>query len=169
MVHGFSSVEGPAKPDYNQRLSCHRALRVARELMKAGVRPEQIREVSGLGEITQFGPPEFNRVAVVLAEKGEISPFQEPSQIPQSLQQKRAVLNEPRGRLISGQYQLAADAYISSWTCGRAPSLAQAVNHVNVLLQEEAQVGGLPDGDKEEAQVMNSAVLADRDLPRPTH
>ena len=61
--------------------------------------------------------------------------------------------------------QLAADAYISSWTCwGVHPSLAQAVNRVNVLLQEEAQVGVLPDGDKEEAQVMNSAILADRDL-----
>ena len=155
VVHGFSSIEGAA--DYNQRLSCHRALRVARELINAGVRPEQIREVSGLGETTQFGDPDFNRVAVVLAEKGEISPFQEPSQIPQSVQQKRAVLNEARGRLLSGQYQLAADAYISYWTCGRTPSLAQAVNRVNVLLQEEAQVGVLPDGDKEEAQVMNSA------------
>ena len=69
--------------------------------------------MSGLGETTQFGDPDFNRVAVVLAEKGEISPFQEPSQIPQSVQQKRAVLNEARGRLLSGQYQLAADAYIS--------------------------------------------------------
>ena len=165
VIHGFASTEGDAP--YNKRLSCHRALRIMRELVNLGVRPLQIREVSGLGEFADFGDAEFSRVAVVLAEEGEISSFQEPSKTPQGVQQKRALLDEARGRLISGQYKLAADAYISYWTCGRTPSLAQAVSRVNALLQEETQVSGLPDGDREEAKVMNSAILADRDLRGP--
>lgn len=164
VIHGFASSEGT--PAYNKVLSCHRALRIMRELLNFGVRPTQIREVSGLGVFKDFGDEELSRVAVVLAEEGEISAFQEPSTTPQSSQEKSAIRNEAQRRLVRGDYRFAADAYISYWTCGRVPSLSQAVGRVTALTQDEAQVSGsaVTDGDKEEAIKMNSAILANRDF-----
>jgi outer membrane protein OmpA-like peptidoglycan-associated protein len=164
MIHGFASSEG--NEAYNKVLSCHRALRIMRELLNLGVRSTQIREVSGLGEFKEFGDKEFSRVVVVLAEEGEISSFQEPSTTPRTSQEKSAIRNEARQRLIRGDYKFAADAYISFWTCGRVPSLSQGIARVEALTQDEAGVSGsaVTAGDIEEGVKINSAVLADRDF-----
>jgi outer membrane protein OmpA-like peptidoglycan-associated protein len=136
VVHGFASTEGPA--DYNRRLSCHRAMRIARELTNAGVRPEQVREVSGLGATDQFASgPEFNRVVVVLAEGGEIAPIAESPMPADTIPQKRAIVDAALARLSAGQYALAADAYISFWTCGRTPTVRQAAERLTVLVPED--------------------------------
>lgn len=132
VVHGFSSEEGDA--DYNWTLSHHRALRIARELMNAGVRPEQIREVSAKGETSQFGDAGRNRVAVVLAEGGEVDAPKDGKRPADTAKQKQAVIDEARQRLISGQYNLAADTYISFWTCGRTRTISQAVERLNIGL-----------------------------------
>lgn len=134
VVHGFASTEGDAA--YNQRLSCHRARRVARELMNAGVRPEQIREVSGVGETDafSFGVKEAwatNRVAVVLAEGGGTAPLTEP---PSPAANKQDVVDAARNRIMAGQYESAADFYISFWTCGRTATVRQAVERLTVSL-----------------------------------
>ena len=111
IVHGFASIEG--KADANQRLSCHRALRVARELINAGVRSEQIIEVSGIGATDGIaGGPEFNRVAIVFASGGRISDLQDAPLPASTVQQKNAIVAAARARLSAGQYQLEADAYI---------------------------------------------------------
>ena len=130
VVHGFSSVEGPA--DYNQRLSCHRAVRIYRELINAGVLAERIVEVSGLGETDIFGETEENRVAVVSAQGGEVSPIPDGKRLTSNLEQKQAIRDEARNRLLSGKYTLAADAYISYWTCGRTPTVSQAVKRLTI-------------------------------------
>jgi outer membrane protein OmpA-like peptidoglycan-associated protein len=140
VVHGFASIEGPE--DYNQRLSCHRALRVARELMNAGVRSEQIREVSGVGktEFFSLGDPkrkEENRAVLVLAEGGEIAPFKDPDRPAVEDVDKQIIVDKARERLIAGQYQLAADAYISFWTCGRTPTVSHAVDRLRILLPKD--------------------------------
>lgn len=132
VVHGFASEEGGA--EYNRRLSHHRALRVARELMNAGARPEQIREVSAMGETNKFGDKEFNRVAIVLAEGGEVGEFDDTKREANSDSQKAAILDEAKQRVISGQYNLAADAYISFWTCGRTRTVGQAIERLTIAL-----------------------------------
>jgi len=141
IIHAFSSSEGAA--DYNQRLSCHRALRVARELRNAGVPPIQIVEASGLGATTMFGEPELNRVAIVKAEGGEVSDIEEtprpatttdPEAI---LAHKIAVVDAARARLLAKQYRLDADAYLSYWTCGHVPSIASIVARLNILIEDE--------------------------------
>jgi outer membrane protein OmpA-like peptidoglycan-associated protein len=137
VVQGFASNEGAA--DYNKRLSCHRALRIARELINVGVPSTQIREVSGLGKTDHFGDDkhrDLNRVALVLAEKGEIAQIVEPAADPRG-KGDNAVLDAARGNLLAGQYQLAADAYISLWTCGRTPSMQQAVRRLNARLPKD--------------------------------
>ncbi len=139
VVHGFASKEKEGAADYNQRLSCHRALRIARELINAGVPAMQIREVSGLGETKRFGDDkhrDLNRVAVVLAEKGEIAELVEPAADPHG-KDDDAVLNAARGNLLAGQHQLAADAYISLWTCGRTQSVRQAVRRLSIKLPKD--------------------------------
>jgi outer membrane protein OmpA-like peptidoglycan-associated protein len=130
VVHGFASVEGP--PDYNQRLSYHRAVRIYRELINAGVLAERIVEVSGMGETDMFGETEQNRVAVVSAEGGELKPIPGGKRRTSNLEEKEAIRDEARNRVLSGKYQLAADAYISYWTCGRTPTVRQAVKRLTI-------------------------------------
>ena len=142
VIHGFASIEGP--PDYNQRLSCHRALRVARELANAGVRSENIREVSGLGETTTFssgvkGMEDLDRVAVVLVENGTITSIPGGKRKARTDADKHSVVDEARDRLLSGQYQSAADFYISFWTCGRTPTVRQAVERLTISVPQRDQ------------------------------
>ena len=137
VVHGFASTDGAE--DYNQRLSCHRAQRVFRELRNAGVRAEQVREVSGVGETTafSFGDPtlsDANRVVVVFAETGRIEPFADQTRPAATDAEKREIVDAAVDRLLSGQYRLAADAYLSFWTCGRTPTVRHAVERLRVLL-----------------------------------
>lgn len=174
VVHGFASPEGAE--DYNQRLSCHRALRIARELMNAGVRSEQIREVSGLGAtgFFSFGDPghmEANRVALVLAESGEIAPLADPDRPAFAEADKQTIVDRARERLIAGEYQLAADAFIDFWTCGRTPAVRHAVDRLRVLLPENQQDENLrskANGQEEDptlgingVRVSNTALRAD--------
>ena len=128
-VHGFASVEGP--PDYNQRLSCHRALRIFRELINAGVKQEQITEVSGMGETSEFGEPKLNRVAVVFAE-GEVGAVPGGTRPADTPEKKAAIRDAAVARIMAGQYNLGADAYISRWTCGHAASVRQAVERLTI-------------------------------------
>src|SRR5262249_24113020 len=72
------------------------------------------------------------------AEKGEIAQLEEPAADPRG-KGDAAVLNAARGNLLAGQYQLAADAYISLWTCGRTPTVRQAVTRLSVRLPHAHQ------------------------------
>lgn len=141
IIHGFASLEGA--PDYNQRLSCHRAVRIFRELINAGVLAEQIVEVSGRGETDLFGEPEKNRVAVVSAQGGEVGPVPDGKRPASNLKEKEAIRDEARRRLVSGQYKLAADAYISFWTCGRTATLRQGVDRLTIGVPKDNEVNNL--------------------------
>ncbi|NYF19449.1 outer membrane protein OmpA-like peptidoglycan-associated protein/bacterioferritin-associated ferredoxin [Xanthomonas sp. JAI131] len=139
VVHGFASQEGDSA--YNQRLSCHRAQRVARELLNAGVRPDQLREVAGNGETTAFSSGEagmegLDRVAVVLAEQGAVSELRDPDRPADTDAQKQRIIDVARARLTAGQYEAAADIYISRWTCGRTATVRQAVQRLQVSLPQ---------------------------------
>ncbi len=59
-VHGLASTDGPA--DYNDRLSCTRALRAAQLLRERGVSDTQIIDVFKHGEVS--GPYRWRRAAV---------------------------------------------------------------------------------------------------------
>ncbi|MEK6336867.1 MAG: DUF4157 domain-containing protein [Acidobacteriota bacterium] len=134
-VHGFSSVEGAT--DSNERLSCHRALRIFRELINAGVKAEQIKEVSGRGETNEFGEPEFNRVAIVFAEGGKISDLPGGKRQADTREAKLAVRDEAVKRINSGQYNLGADAYISTWTCGRTSTVRQGLERLTIEVKAD--------------------------------
>jgi outer membrane protein OmpA-like peptidoglycan-associated protein len=169
VVHGFTNAEGKAEErsaKAAKNLSCHRALRIARELMNAGVQSGQIREVSGLGSIDKFGGPDFNQVAIVLAEGGEISPIEENLPKPENYAQKLAIRDAARSRLLAGQYQLAADAYLSFWTCGRTPTLRQAVERLTIDVPDytEEEVPRDKANGMEEGRGANSVVLSNTAL-----
>lgn len=129
-VHGFASVEGTS--DYNQRLSCHRALRIFRELINAGVKQEQIVEVSGLGETDIFGDPELNRFVNVFAEGGDVGKIPAGTRDTRDRKEREAVRDEAVARIMAGRYNLAADAYISFWTCGRTATVREAVERLKI-------------------------------------
>lgn len=134
IIHAFSSVEGPT--DYNRRLSCHRALRLFRELINAGVQEQQITEVSGLGETKKFGEPEKNRVGVVFAQRGAVSEIPGGKRPASTRAEKIAIRDAAIARIMAGQYQLGADAYISFWTCGRTATVRQAVERLTIEVSE---------------------------------
>lgn len=165
VIHGFASSEGEAA--YNKRLSCHRALRIARELMNAGVRFEQIREVSGLGETDafSFGDKKFdaaNRTVVVLAEHGNISKLQDSKRNAEKAEDKQAIVDAARTRLLAGQYESAADFYISYWTCGRTPTVRQAVERLSIRVpsdQKNEQIRDQANGAEEDPALGTNAVL----------
>lgn len=160
VIHGFASEEGDS--EFNRRLGSHRALRVTRELSNAGVRPEQIREVVGVGETTKFGDREFNRVAVVLAEGGEIEEFDTGKREAKNKKQKDAVAEEAKQRILTGQYNLAADAYISFWTCGRTRTVSDAVERLTIKTSDKDEDERLRDdaNGKEEGIGVNSVRLS---------
>ena len=135
VVHGFASFEGP--PDYNQRLSCHRALRIFRELINAGVKQEQIVEVSGIGVTDRFGEPQLNRVVSVLAEGGDTGVTPPGTRKTDNRKQREAVRDEAVARIMAGKYELGADAYISFWTCGRTATVRQAVERLKIEVQDD--------------------------------
>jgi OmpA family protein len=125
LVHGYASAEGD--PGYNRNLACHRAKRVARELLNAGVRSEQIDLVSR-GPTRRFGRPEQNRVVRVrILAPGSTPPGPPPGS-------PRAIVDAAVARIMRRDYRLAADAYISEWTCGRIPNLAEALKRTRILI-----------------------------------
>ena len=134
VVHGYAS-ESDGTPAQNVNVSCHRAKRVVRELYNAGVRSERI-EIAARGGTTRFGPGAgkltLNRVAVVRAEAP--SAVAMPAQLPT---ERRALVDFGVGKLTRGEYRLAADAYVAKWTCGRIPSLAEAVRRSVIRVEGE--------------------------------
>lgn len=160
IVHGFASVEGA--PDYNQRLSCHRATRIFRELINAGVQAEQITEVSGKGETDLFGEPKKNRVAVVFAQDGEVEPIPGGTRNARNIAEKEAIRDEARARLLSGKYNLGADAYISFWTCGRTATVRQAVERLMIGVAQDNDDNALREqaNGTEEGFGINSVTLS---------
>ena len=175
VVHGFANAEGKAEEPNDKaakRLSCHRALRIARELMNAGVQSTQIHEVSALGSISKFGGPDFNQVAIVLAEGGEISSISEDLPAGKTREQKLAVQDAARSRLLAGQYQLAADAYLSFWTCGRTPTLRQAVGRLTIDIPDydadevaRGRANGVEEGlGVNSVRLSNTALRADNPI-----
>src|SRR6185295_4848404 len=94
-------------------------------------------------ELDMYGDAEFNRVAIVSAEGGEIEDIVERSRPAPNRREKLAVLEAARGRILAGQYRLGADAYLSFWTCGRTPTLRRAVERLTIEI---------PDGDTVETE-----------------
>jgi len=126
-IHGYSSREGGET--YNVNLSCHRAKRAARELQNAGVPSQQI-QIAARGRTRQFGPtgPD-NRVVKV----GVNSPIQ--ALVPQRSATPEQTLATALANLQARDYRLAADAYVSRWTCGRMPSVAEMVRRSTVMIE----------------------------------
>lgn len=171
IVHGFSSTEGDA--EYNRRLSCHRAQRVARELANAGVRASQITEVSGMGETDKFGDADFNRVAIILAEGGKVSDINDRKGAEaKTVKEREAVRDEAVKRIAAGQYKLAADAYISFWTCGRTRTITEAVERLTIEVKKEpkdevlqADINGKEEGIGVNRVILsNAAIHADNSI-----
>ncbi len=152
-VHGYASTDGPSQGNLN--LSCHRAKRTSRELENAGVPSQQIR-VFAHGETTNFGPlPQDNQIALVGADAPEGQTTPSPTGAPTSLQD---AVDRAVARIMARDYQLAADAYISRWTCGRIPNLAEMVRRTTILLE----------GDTRRTRISRGVLGADGD-PRLGH
>lgn len=129
-VHGYASTDGTTQGNLN--LSCHRAKRASRELENAGVPSQQIRTFAH-GETAIFGPnASDNQVAVIGAEAPEGQTTPAPSGAPTSLQD---AVDRAVARILARDYRLAADAYVSRWTCGRIPNLAEMVRRTTILLE----------------------------------
>ena len=142
VVHGYAS-ESDGTPAQNVNVSCHRAKRVARELYNAGVRPERI-EIAARGGTTRFGEGSANlaqnRVVAVRADAPTASPAAAPTNAT-----PREIVDIAVGKLTGGDYRLAADAYISRWTCGRVPTLAEAVRRSVIRIEGEPLAKFRPD------------------------
>ena len=144
VVHGYAS-ESDGTAAQNVNVSCHRAKRVARELYNAGVRSERI-EIAARGGTTRFGTGaaklNLNRVAVVRA--AAPNAVATPTQLPTS---RRALVDLAVGKLTRSEYRLAADAYLSRWTCDRIPSLAEAVRRSVIRIEGEQLTKEFHPGD----------------------
>lgn len=131
-VHGFASTDGQA--GYNLRLSCHRAKRAARELQNAGVPSQQI-QIAARGATSSFGPTQAeNRIVVVSAEAPAEQVTPDAGEPATSL---RDAADRAISRILARDYRLAADAYVSRWTCGTIPSVAEMVRRTTVLVEGE--------------------------------
>src|SRR5262249_43498609 len=117
-------------------------------------------------ETRQFGDAEFNRVAVVLAEGGQIDLLSDGKRPATDRAQKLAIRDAAVNRLLAGQYPLAADAYISFWTCGRTPTVAQAVAALAIEVRESCADGRFAEEaiGVEEGPGVNTATLSNTAL-----
>lgn len=138
-VQAWASLEGPSSPDsaraYNLRLACHRAKRVARELVNAGVREDRIKVVAkGATDRFQSGnrekDREQNRVAVLQVERPEGRNDELPDRAT-----LRQIADIAKARIERGEYLLGADGYIARWTCGRFHSLADMVRQTTIKVE----------------------------------
>jgi len=136
-VHAHSSIEGPGTTEqsrqYNERLSCHRAKRAARELMAVGVTEENI-TIESKGPTDMFGKGyalrHLNRNVVVAMEPQQ----RRREALPQNAT-LRQIADAARARLVRGDYNLGADGYIYRWTCGRFQALKDAVARTTVKVE----------------------------------
>jgi outer membrane protein OmpA-like peptidoglycan-associated protein len=161
IVHAYASIEG--NDQQNANLSCYRARRVERELLNAGVLPENI-EVKGKGKTSKFDVKPHNhlldenlranRRVVVKADTSNIPPTPElppPEPLPpeptpqdrlkQEAQRRRQTLDTASAILTGGHYRVAADAYMSRWTCGEFQTLREAVARTEVRTVGEQAIG----------------------------
>ena len=163
-VHAHASREGSDAS--NRNLACHRAKRVARDLINAGVRSERI-QIVNKGATNRFdsGVNEAafarNRVAVVAA---QANPPELDQPLPTS---RREIVEAAKAKIDRGEYRLAADAYISFWTCGRVPTLAEAVKRTSILIEGDPGAPPVPVGTSGELGVvhpegLNSIVLSNQ-------
>lgn len=133
-VHAYASQE--STNTYNINLACYRAKRTARSMINAGVRSERIHIVNK-GATTRFGAGwteaqlQKNRVVLVAPTAQADQPVGE---LPEN---RREIVNIARDKLLRGEYRLAADAYISMWTCGTIPSISEAVRRTTILIEDE--------------------------------
>jgi hypothetical protein len=144
VVHGYAS-ESDGTPAQNANVSCHRAKRVARELYNAGVRPERI-DIAARGGTSRFGRGAsklaLNRVAIVRVDTPTARAT--PTTLPTK---PREIVDFAVGKLTRGEYRLAADAYVARWTCGRVPSLAEAVRRSVIRIEGEQLTKEFHPGD----------------------
>jgi outer membrane protein OmpA-like peptidoglycan-associated protein len=127
-VHGFASMSNTAT--YNLNLSCHRAKRAVREMQNAGVPSQQIR-IAARGRTRRFGPT-FPDNEVVRVSPSSQATATTPAGTPSTPQD---VVNQAVARIMARDYRLAADAYLSRWTCGRMPNLAEMVRRTTILIE----------------------------------
>ncbi len=149
-VHGYASLDAPGRTDaerqtYNEHLSCHRAKRAARELVNAGVGEDRI-DIAAHGGTERFGPgstnPE-NRAVVIhhLTPARQAAPAISLSERP-STAELQVVADAAAARLVRGEYQLGADAYVARWTCGHFRSLSEIVERATVVIDPTATEQG---------------------------
>ncbi len=154
-LHAYASVEGD--PQENKNLACHRARRVAREVINAGVLPEQI-TVFGKKPTWKFGSTlKENRVVTLNADIQQVPGLSEVTNL-----DPEEIINVARESILAGSYRLAADAYVSFWTCGQIPTLRDAVSRVE--LRVEPARGTSEEGDVRlglplEAEEFNQIIL----------
>ncbi|HZD95552.1 MAG TPA: DUF4157 domain-containing protein, partial [Candidatus Sulfotelmatobacter sp.] len=155
-LHGYASQEGTGGANMN--LSCHRAKRAERELINAGVRQEAV-EIASKGTTRRFDSDAHpapgrrtvtledrlaaNRVVVVKADIPTAAEEETPSERPEpehgTLAWKRWITDQAVFRILSGNYNLAADAYLARWSCGRIWSFTDAIMRVTVRVEGEGR------------------------------
>jgi outer membrane protein OmpA-like peptidoglycan-associated protein len=161
-VHAYASQEGDVQQ--NVSLACHRANRVARELLAAGVPGTQI-DIFGKGPTDEFAKGfteqalQENRVVLVKAIGGTLE-LKERDR-PETLDEMLKFAEDARKAIQSRDYRLAADAYVSRWTCGKIPTLAEAVLRPTIVIDErDPSDPNQPDRREGHVQGLNTIVLS---------
>ncbi|MND92604.1 hypothetical protein D3C80_847680 [compost metagenome] len=80
-------------------------------------------------------------MVVIHVDEGRINPLNDKPKEAKTAEQKAALIKEAAKILLSGQYNLGADAYLSFWTCGTTQTVRQAVTRLHIQS---------PLGDKDE-------------------
>jgi hypothetical protein len=137
---------------------------VERELLNAGVLPENI-EIKGKGATSKFDIKPNNPLAeanlranrriVVNADTSNIPPkpvLPPPDPAPADLtpaqrlerfkKRQHQMVDTAVAIVTGGHYRLAADAYMSRWTCGEFRTLREAVARTEVRIEGDPEIGG---------------------------
>jgi outer membrane protein OmpA-like peptidoglycan-associated protein len=151
-VHGYASKDAPGatqleREQYNLNLSCHRAKRVARELVNGGVLESKI-QVGAHGGTERFGTGESNRDDRVVQLHHVAPGRQTPGSANNPTRdQLPDVVEAAKQRLIRGEYHVSADAYVQRWSCGHFHTLAEVVERSTIeidrriSLDEQGSIG----------------------------
>jgi hypothetical protein len=101
-------------------------------LMNDGVPSQQI-DIAKKGETRRFGAAPQNRAVLIHTETPD-------ARIPDAeLETPQDVVDAAVARIFGGQYRLAADAYLSRWTCGRMPSLSEMVQRITIKIENQGR------------------------------